>query len=508
MPTSNFKLFDENKANMLTDSEYSSNAQRLNGVQSGVASSKLQNKFQYQASLVAYAIAQLMVQNGYDATDSTAVTTFVNNMSNTMLQKVIDKATTAQAEEGTNNIKWMTPALVKSEITKIAPLVPAILSNETKALYGLGTDAVPDDVLALLRYSSLDNIVMKKFLTSQNFVAPDNASGNEFLAIVVGGGGGGSAAGYSKRDSAGGGSGGITIGKIKLTPGETYPVVVGAGGSGGISTSKNMTSPGSDGGSSSFVGLTALGGGGATLDHGGDAAPNGGGGGGIAYGENAGLRGGNGGLYGGGGGAYGVYNSASSQQSGIGGNGGKYGGGGGGYITAGTGGEFGGNGGNSRLSETAEIGVEFGPETPFTYLDLFPYKVEPMAVSVAKGYCAGGGGYGSVGGEGETRSTSNSSVAGGGGGFCGNGGSALYGAGGGGGFCSSGGTGNTSYNSMVAAGGGGGFFADGGKAPGGKGSVGGAGGAGGHTGDSSSTRVRGGDGGNGLVILIWRRAEK
>ena len=146
MPTSNFKLFNENKANMLTDTEYSSNAQRLNGVQSGIASSKLQNKFQYQSSLVAYAIAQLMVQNGYDATDSTAVTTFINNMSNTMLQKVVDKATDAQAKEGTNTTKWMTPALVKSAITELAPMVSAILSNETKTLYGLDDTATPDDV--------------------------------------------------------------------------------------------------------------------------------------------------------------------------------------------------------------------------------------------------------------------------------------------------------------------------------------------------------------------------
>lgn len=158
MPTSSFKLFDENKANMLTDSEYSSNAQRLNGVQSGVASSKLQNKFQYQASLVAYAIAQLMVQNGYDATDSTAVTTFVNNMSNTMLQKVIDKATDAQAKEGTNNTKWMTPALVKSEITELAPMVSAILSNETKAMYGLGNTATPDDVFKKINKDISGNI--------------------------------------------------------------------------------------------------------------------------------------------------------------------------------------------------------------------------------------------------------------------------------------------------------------------------------------------------------------
>lgn len=153
MPTSNFKLFDENKANMLSDSEYNSNAQRLNGVQSGVASSQLQNKFQYQASLMAYAIAQLMVQNGYDATDTTAVTTFISNLSNTMLQKVADKANETQAKAGTDNTKWMTPALVKSAINELAPMVSDILSNETKALYGLDDSATPDDAFNLLSES-------------------------------------------------------------------------------------------------------------------------------------------------------------------------------------------------------------------------------------------------------------------------------------------------------------------------------------------------------------------
>lgn len=150
MPTSNFKLFDENKTNAMTDAEYASANQRLNGVQSGIASSKLQNKFQIQASMVAYAIAQLMVQNGYDATDSTAITTFVSNLSNSVLQKVIDKATTDGALAGTDNTKWMTPALVKSSIAKFAPKLPTILSDETKALFGLDASAVPDDVLAEL----------------------------------------------------------------------------------------------------------------------------------------------------------------------------------------------------------------------------------------------------------------------------------------------------------------------------------------------------------------------
>lgn len=95
MPTNNFKLFDEKKANMMTDEEYAINQQRLNGVQSGVASSQLQNKTLYQTALMCYALAQLMAANGYDANDANAVSTFVNNLSLSMVQKVVDKASAA-----------------------------------------------------------------------------------------------------------------------------------------------------------------------------------------------------------------------------------------------------------------------------------------------------------------------------------------------------------------------------------------------------------------------------
>lgn len=116
MATNNFKLFDENKANMLADGEYNTNTQRMNGVQAGVASSKLNNKFAYQVSLVAYAIAQLMNANGLDANDSAAVSTFTNNLSASLVQKVLDKATTAQIQAGTDDTKWVTPALVKAAL--------------------------------------------------------------------------------------------------------------------------------------------------------------------------------------------------------------------------------------------------------------------------------------------------------------------------------------------------------------------------------------------------------
>ena len=118
MASSNIKLFDENKGNMLSDSEFNISNQRMNGLQTGVASSQLQNKAMYQASLVAYAIAQIMMQNGLNANDTDAVSAFVANLSGTMLQKVYDLATTAEAQAGVATGKWMSPALVKAAIDK------------------------------------------------------------------------------------------------------------------------------------------------------------------------------------------------------------------------------------------------------------------------------------------------------------------------------------------------------------------------------------------------------
>lgn len=114
MPTNNFKIFDQNKANLLSDNEYANAAQRLNGVQTGVASSQLNNKFAYQVSLVAYAIAQIMNQNGFDATDTLSVSAFVGNLGGSLLQKVADKASTAEAAAGVLTNKYISPATLKA----------------------------------------------------------------------------------------------------------------------------------------------------------------------------------------------------------------------------------------------------------------------------------------------------------------------------------------------------------------------------------------------------------
>lgn len=116
MATNNIKIFDENKGNMMSTQEYSTNAQRLNGVQQGIASSMLQNKTLYQLSLVAYAIGQMMVNNGLDANDDNAVSAFVGNLANTIVQKVVDKASTAEAQAGIDANKFMTPATTRAAI--------------------------------------------------------------------------------------------------------------------------------------------------------------------------------------------------------------------------------------------------------------------------------------------------------------------------------------------------------------------------------------------------------
>lgn len=114
MPTNNFKLFDQNKANLLSDTEYANATQRLNGVQTGVASSQLNNKFAYQVSLVAYAIAQIMNQNGLDASDTLSVSAFVGNLGGSLLQKVADRASSAEAAAGVLANKYISPATMKA----------------------------------------------------------------------------------------------------------------------------------------------------------------------------------------------------------------------------------------------------------------------------------------------------------------------------------------------------------------------------------------------------------
>ena len=313
MPTNNFKLFDENKANMMGDEEYSGNSQRLNGVQTGVASSMLQNKTLYQVSLISYAIAQLMNQNGYDASDANAVSTFVSNMGSTFLQKVIDKASTTDVNNGTSTSKYIAPK-------QLLEGVPTMFGRLRFMLYN----------------------------TSGTFVAPNNIAGNKVKFILIGGGGGGGGAVSTDSNSrisspgGGGGSGYVFRGEATVVPGNSYSIVIGAGGAigdvtdirqGGATEDPVTAASGSVGGTSTAFGKFAPGGqpgGGGTL-------------GGVNDTDNTQCPGGAGGdgAAGGAGGVWEstVYVSGSSGSyrqpfSGKGGNGSLFGGGAGGQSIA------------------------------------------------------------------------------------------------------------------------------------------------------------------------------
>ena len=162
MPINNFKLFDEKKANMMSDDDYAINQQRLNGVQSGVASSQLQNKTLYQTALMCYALAQLMAANGYDANDANAVSTFVNNLSLSMVQKVVDKAS---ANDVSNQVagKWV----------------------DAKQLGELKTD-VADNYLSLLGGTMLGDLILHGDPVSSLQAATKQYVDKSGLKLVIG----------------------------------------------------------------------------------------------------------------------------------------------------------------------------------------------------------------------------------------------------------------------------------------------------------------------------------
>ena len=175
MATNNIKIFDQNKANMLTDEAYNTSTQRLNGVQQGIASSQLQNKTLYQVSLVAYSIGQMMQANGLDANDANAVSTFAGNLSNTIVQKILDKASTTEAKNFTVNNKFITPQtwkaaydfmkadsdMVTSAVDDTHYITPKLL-KEGAEKYG-DKVRLDDEEGTLTQWKTFDKKVVSKF---------------------------------------------------------------------------------------------------------------------------------------------------------------------------------------------------------------------------------------------------------------------------------------------------------------------------------------------------------
>lgn len=166
----------------------------------------------------------------------------------------------------------------------------SLLKDTTAALYGLGTDAVPDEVLKKIGSTPLAWVLIQKYETagSYTFLVPDGVY--EIGVYMIGGGGSGGAIVTINGDSfyANGGASGYGKNAVmKVEPGQEILVVVGAGGRGVYGNSTSGVS-GNAGGTTSVNGITVDGG------QGGGAAransPNGSRGG---QGSNCGLTNGN-----------------------------------------------------------------------------------------------------------------------------------------------------------------------------------------------------------------------
>lgn len=103
-------------------------------------------------------------------------------------------------------------------------------------------------------------IVSFSTVGSTSWTAPAGITSINYLVV---GGGGGSGGGYDTGGGGGGGGGMVITGTLSVTPGTSYPIVVGGGGTAGISNRLALPETnGGDGSDSSFDTIVALGGGG------------------------------------------------------------------------------------------------------------------------------------------------------------------------------------------------------------------------------------------------------
>lgn len=70
MATNNFLVFDANASNIMSQSDYTSSNDRLNGVKTGIADSTLHNRIFRQSSIMVAALGQVIADAGTNANDT------------------------------------------------------------------------------------------------------------------------------------------------------------------------------------------------------------------------------------------------------------------------------------------------------------------------------------------------------------------------------------------------------------------------------------------------------
>lgn len=134
----------------------------------------------------------------------------------------------------------------------------SLLKDTTAALFALGADALPDDVLAKIGSLTFGWRLLKAYKAAGTYEFEVPAEVYEIGVYMMGGGGSGSVT-YTKNSTSYNTSGGASgYGKnavFSVQPGQKIAIVVGAGGAPAVSRSV-----GNNGGSTSVNGVTVSGG--------------------------------------------------------------------------------------------------------------------------------------------------------------------------------------------------------------------------------------------------------
>lgn len=425
---------------------------------------------------------------------------------------ISDKATTTNAQNGTNDTQWMTPLKTKQHVDGRLATASEVLAgtSSTKLISpsSMASCGVFSTFFKSIGHIKCITVTSTKIISVPTDIEPNTYA---FIFCVGGGGGGGGASVVVSANrivaagGGGGGSGGFAFGSILFD--RTLNVTIGTGGTGGTYSFYNggtSTKIGGNGGTGSNTTVSngieqviAIGGNGGT---GGKSSI-------TALGSSSSTPGQGGiGFAGGGGGAGYNYATSSGTNVGSGGAGTMFGGGGGSALSSG--GAYGRNNTNptpvfgthsvlmfvKTLLEISNTNV-----TSFDLLEIEPGSSETSNHNFGGGgfYCRGGGIGGNVG-------------SGGGGAFNGGtGGSGFYigaggGGGGGGGIGGNGGNGGGVNGSNVNN------YTKVNPTNGSKGGGGGGGGCGAHTLTFSSTDsmiesciTNGGNGSNGFAYIFY-----
>lgn len=215
---------------------------------------------------------QLFGQDNVDASLNKLADTLKNDGKITV--KVVDannnpvEGATVQGISGnpkTNSEGQADGISTSNTITVISPYVD-ILDTSVDAKDYIGTA----NVLTISLSPAAENTVVR--YTSSTSVMFSDAVSSIDVCCVGGGGGGGSSGvynvetstGYNRKACSGGGGGGGDVKNfytISITPKTSYPIIIGAGGIGGLfyQTFSSCTTSG-DGGTTSFMGVSATGG--------------------------------------------------------------------------------------------------------------------------------------------------------------------------------------------------------------------------------------------------------